>query len=325
MTTQYAKRRRLKIRPSVRSLVRENRITPDDLVYALSVDANLSESVEVETMPGIFRYSIEGAVEKARECAELGLKALYLIGVPVGRDPGAGDALSDNGVIPTTARRIKEALGDRLTLIGDSYLGYFTDHQIGGVLDDSGRILDGPTLDLVARIAVKWAQSGVDVFCNSTMVDGRVRAAREALDENGFDDVLIMSSIKFNSAFYLSGAGLTGTGESYSYDKGVYYIEPHNSIDPVKIAGLDVEQGVDMLNVKPATPYMDIIARLKAEYGLPTSAYSIAGDYSMIAFGSRYGNLDERDCVMELVTSIKRAGADMVITYWADRMARWLG
>lgn len=324
MKAQHTKRRRLKIKPALRSMVREVRLTSDDLIYPMSVDANLSEPVPVQTMPGIYRYSIEGAIEKARECVDLGLKSVYLIGVPLTRDARGGDAHSDAGVIPTVVRGIKKAVGDQLAIIGDSYLGYFTDHQIGGVLDDSGRILDEPTLEIIARIAVKWAESGVDIFCNSTMVDGRVRAAREALDAKGFDEVLIMSSIKYNSAFYMSGAGLTGTGASYSYDKGVYYIEPNNSMDPVKIAQLDVDQGVDMLNVKPATPYMDIIGRLKGGFGLPVSAYSIAGDYSMIAFGSQHGNLNEKDCVLELMTSIKRAGADFMITYWADRMAEWV-
>jgi porphobilinogen synthase len=263
-------------------------------------------------------------VEKAKELRDLGVSGIYLIGIPRTKDAHASDAYSEEGVIQTVTRKIKKATGQDLVVIGDSYLGYFTHHQIGGVLDDKGTIQDGPTLELVKKIAIKWAESGVDVFCNSTMVDGRVFVAREALDEAGFDDTLIMSSIKFNSAFYLSGAGLTGTGESYSYDKGVYYMDPANADDPLRMALLDVEQGTDILNVKPATPYMDIIQRVKNQCGITVSAYSIAGDYSMISFGSQKGNLNEKDSVLELMTSIRRSGADIIITYWADKLAKWL-
>ena len=203
-------------------------------------------------------------------------------------------------------------------------MGYFTDHMIGGVLDRDQKILDKPTLEVVSKISVSWAEAGVDIICCSTMVDGRVEAARKALDEAGFDDTLTMGSIKFNSAFYLAGSGFTATGGSYSYDKGVYYFDPANSDDPVRMAKLDVDQGADIINIKPATPFYDIIYRIEEELHVPVSAFSISGDYSMISFGSQHANLNERDCVMELLTSIKRAGADMIMTYWAPKVAQWL-
>lgn len=305
-------------------MIKENHLSRDHLVYPMSVDANISTSVPVDFMPGIMRYSIQGAVEKARELCDLGIGAVYLIGIPLSRDEHASDAYAENGVIPKVTREIKRATGDKLMVIGDSYLGYFTNHQIGGVLDDKDRIQDGPTLELIRKIAVKWAESGMDIFCNSTAVDGRVLAAREALSDSGFDETLIMSSIKFNSAFYMSGVGLTGTGKSYAYDKGVYYMDPANSEDPLKMALLDVEQGTDILNIKPATPYMDIIQKLKNECGKPVSAYSIAGDYAMISYGSQHGNLNEKDCVLELMMSLRRSGANILITYWADRLSQWL-
>lgn len=324
MLAQRVKQRRLKIKAPVRRMIKESHLTRDNLVYPMSVDANISSPAPVATMPGIARFSIPGAVEKAKELRDLGIGAVYLIGIPLARDARASDAHSEDGVIQRVTREIKKATADDLIVIGDSYLGYFTDHQIGGVLDDKGKIQDEPTLELVRKIAVKWAESGVDIFCNSTMVDGRVLAAREALAEAGFDDTLIMSSIKFNSAFYMSGAGLTGTGQSYSYDKGVYYMDPANADDPLRMAFLDVEQGTDILNVKPATPYMDIIHKIKTQCDITVSAYSIAGDYAMISFGSQKGNLNEKDCVLELMISLRRSGADILITYWADKLARWL-
>ncbi len=324
MLVQTVKQRRLKIKVPVRRMIKENHLSRNHLVFPMSVDANLSTTVPVDYMPGIVRFSIQGAVEKAKELRDLGVGAVYLIGIPLSRDARASDAYSEDGVIPQVARQIKKATGDDIIVIGDSYLGYFTDHQIGGVLDDTGKIQDGPTLELIRKIAVKWAESGVDIFCNSTAVDGRVLAAREALADAGLDDTLIMSSIKFNSAFYMSGVGLTGTGKSYAYDKGVYYMDPANADDPLRMALLDVEQGTDILNVKPATPYMDIIHKLKSQCGKPVSAYSIAGDYAMISYGSRHGNLNEKDCVLELMMSLRRSGADILITYWADKLARWL-
>lgn len=324
MFTQRVKQRRLKIKRPLRQMIQETHLSRDHLVYPMSVDANLSAPVPVEYMPGIVRFSVEGAVEKARKLRDMGVCAVYLIGIPLTRDATASDAYSEDGVIQRVTREIKKATGDDILVIGDSYLGYFTDHQIGGVLDDKGKLLDEPTLDLVRKIAVRWAEAGMDVFCNSTMVDGRVVVAREALAEAGFDETLIMSSIKFNSAFYMSGVGLTGTGQSYAYDKGVYYMDPANAEDPLRMAFLDVEQGTDILNIKPATPYMDIIQKIKKQCGITVSAYSIAGDYAMISYGSQKGNLNEKDCVLELMTSLRRSGADILITYWADKLAQWL-
>jgi len=324
MDSLRVKARRLKIKLPMRRMIKETQLTLDDLIYSISVDANLEKPVEIQTMPGIFRFPIKAAVEKVKEILDLGIHAVYIIGIPKKKDNKASDAYSSDGVVQQVSQRIKEIAGDNIVIIGDSYLGYFTDHQIGGILDEKKRILDKPTLETVRKIAVKWAESGVDVICCSTMVDGRVQAAREALDEAGFDETLIMGSIKFNSAFYLAGAGFTATGESYSYDKGVYYFDPANSEDPMRMARLDVEQGADIINVKPATPYYDIIYMIKNSYGIPVSAYSISGDYAMVSFGSQKGNLNEKDCALELLTSIKRAGADMIINYWAPEVAKWL-
>lgn len=314
--------RRFKLTPARRILSRELILDAGNLAFPMAVDANLSESLEVAQMPGTFRYSIPAAVDKARELVELGVPAVYLIGIPKHRDGVGSDAFSENGVIVETVKRIKDAVGDQLAIIGDSYMGYFTDHMIGGVLDDNQRILDRETLDSVAKTAVAWGGAGVDVLCCSTMVDGRVGAARQALDGEGLDDMILMSSVKYNSAFFKAGTGTTGTGGSAGFDKRVFYLEPHNAQDAFRIMEADVAQGAEMINIKPAIPYMDLVQQAAERYEMPVSAYSISGDYATIHFGAKGSGLDELECAMELVTSLRRAGADMIINYWAPQLAR---
>ncbi|MFP1645364.1 hypothetical protein [Pontitalea aquivivens] len=324
ISTVLPRNRRFKLSAARRVLSREMIMDAGNLAFPMAVDANLSDSVEMAQMPGTFRYSIPAAVEKARELVELGVPAIYLIGIPKHRDGRGSDAFNENGVIVETTKRIKDAVGDRLAIIGDSYMGYFTDHMIGGVLDANQRILDKETLDSVARTAVAWGRAGVDVLCCSTMVDGRVAAARVALDAEGLDDMILMSSVKYNSAFFKAGTGTTATGGSYGFDKRVFYLEPHNAQDALRIMEADVRQGAEMINIKPAIPYMDLIRMAADRYEMPVSAYSISGDYSMIHFGSKGAGMDEMECAMELVTSLRRAGADLVITYWAPQLARIL-
>lgn len=321
-STVLPRNRRFKLTAARRVLSREMILDAGNLAFPMAVDANLTESVEMTQMPGTYRYSISAAVEKARELVELGVPAIYLIGIPKHRDGVGSDAFNDDGVVAETVKRIKDAVGDKLAIIGDSYMGYFTDHMIGGVLDSNQRILDKETLDSVGKTAVCWAKAGVDVLCCSTMVDGRVGAARQVLDAEGFDDMILMSSIKYNSAFFKAGTGTTATGGSYGFDKRVFYLEPHNTKDALRIMAADVAQGAEMINIKPAIPYMDLVRMAADRYELPISAYSISGDYSMIHFGAKGAGLDEMECAMELITSLRRAGADLVITYWAPALAR---
>lgn len=322
--TQFDNPRKLKLTAARRAIIRQNGFTGEQLVFPMSVDANISEPVPVNKMPGVFRYSIDAAVEKAKELVELGVGGVYLIGIPAKRDGVASDAWSDTGVVAETTRRIREAVGDKLLIVGDSYFGYFTDHQVGGVLDANQKIDNVATRDALRKIAVTWAKAGIDVLCCSTMVDGRVSAVREALDAEGFDDIILMSSVKFNSAFFKAGTDFTGTGQSYGYDKSVYYIEPGNIDDAIRIAKADVEQGADMINVKPATPYQDVIRTLKDKFGLPVSAFSISGDYAMVEYGAQNAGLSSAACSSELMTSFRRAGADFMITYWAPLLAKAL-
>ncbi|KXO75837.1 MULTISPECIES: hypothetical protein [Brucella] len=323
-STALPRNRRFKLTETRRVLSREMISDAGNLAFPMAVDANISEPVESTQMPGTYRYPLEAVADKARELVACGVPAVYLIGIPKHRDGKGSDAFSANGVIVQAAKRMKDAVGDRLVIIGDSYMGYFTDHMIGGVLDSDNRILDKETLDSVARTAVAWGKAGVDILCCSTMVDGRVGAAREALDAENLDDMLLMSSIKYNSAFFKAGTGTTATGASYGFDKKVFYLEPHNAKDALRIMEADVAQGAEMINIKPAIPYMDLVRMAADRYELPVSAYSISGDYAMIHFGANGAQMDEMECAMELFTCLRRAGADMVITYWAPRLVQMM-
>lgn len=323
-STALPRNRRFKLTPTRRLLTREMLTDAGNLAFPMAVDANIDAPVEMAQMPGTYRYSIDAAVKKAEELVAVGVPAMYLIGIPKHRDGLGSDAFDDNGVVVQTVKRIKDAVGDKLVIIGDSYMGYFTDHMIGGVLDSNQRILDKETLDSVAKTAVAWGKAGVDILCCSTMVDGRVGAARAALDAEGIEDMILMSSVKYNSAFFKAGTGTTATGASYGFDKKVFYLEPHNAKDALRIMEVDVAQGAEMINIKPAIPYMDLVRMAADRFELPISAYSISGDYAMIHFGAKGAQMDEMECAMELVTSLRRAGADMVITYWAPELARMM-
>lgn len=316
--------RRAKLGAARRALNYEGGLAANHLALAMTIDPRANGKVPVPMMDGAFRYDLDAAVEKARELVDLGVPALYIIGIPAKRDARASEAWSDTGVVCEAARRIKAAVGDKLVLIGDSYLGYFTDHQIGGVLDGHGRIDDGPTREILGKIAVAWARAGIDIMCCSTMVDGRVAAARQALHDAGLEDMSLMSAIKFNSAFYKAGTGATDTGGSQAFDKSVFYIDPCNVEDAVRIARADIEQGAEMVNVKPGYPYLDVIARMRSEFGLPVSCYSISGEYAMLVNGVKHANLDEKECVLEIHHAYRRAGASFVISYWAPAVAAWL-
>lgn len=292
----------------------------------MTIDPLAQGKVPVPLMDGAYRYNMDAAVAMAKELVELGVPALYIIGIPEKskKDALGSDAFSDNGVVCEATRRIKDAVGEKLVIIGDSYLGYFTDHQIGGVLDKTGTIDDVQTREVVGKLAVAWAKAGVDILCCSTMVDGRVAAARSALDQAGLTDMSLMSAIKFNSGFYRAGAGATDTGGSAGFNKAVFYIDPCNVEDAVRIARADIEQGAEMINIKPGYPYLDVISRMRDEFGLPVSSYSISGEYAMLVNGVKHANLDEKECVIEIHNAYRRAGANFVISYWAPSVARWL-
>lgn len=271
-------------------------------------------------MPNQYRFSVEGAIEEAKEIADLGIPAVILFGIPKHKDEIASSAYDKNGVVQRTIRGIKEELGDELLVIADCCLCEYTSHGHCGIVKD-GKILNDATLPILAKIALSYADAGVDIVAPSDMMDGRVRAIREILEENGYDDVAIMSySAKYASSFYgpfreaAESAPKFGDRKSYQMDIG-------NAREALKEIALDIEEGADLILVKPALPYLDIIRMAKDRFDVPIGGYCVSGEYAMVEAAARNGWLDREKVIYEILLSIKRAGADFIITYWAKEVA----
>lgn len=315
-----SRNRRLKLSASRRKLVRETAFSHEALVFPMTVDPGLTESVEIAHMPGCFRYSLEDAVKKARRLVERGIPALYLIVVPDRFDETGSVAWDEAGCVVEVLKRIKDAVGDDLTIIGDSYLGYFTSHRIGGVLDSQKRIDDRATLESVVKTAVAWARAGTDILCCSTMVDGRIAAIRQELDARNLTDMILMSAIKYDSMFFKVGTAPPAAGALTDFDKATFYLDPCNSRDALRIAATDLREGAEILSIMPAVPYLDVLKQLSDHFDVPTMAFSVSGDYSMAHFAGMHAGMDAYGCALETIQSLRRAGASCVITHWADRM-----
>jgi len=314
--------RRLRKNQKIRDLVRETILTKNDLIMPIFVDENLkgNEKKEISSMPNQYRFSVEGAIEEAKEIADLGIPAVILFGIPKHKDEIASSAYDKNGVVQRTIRGIKEELGDELLVIADCCLCEYTSHGHCGIVKD-GKILNDATLPILAKIALSYADAGVDIVAPSDMMDGRVRAIREILEENGYDDVAIMSySAKYASSFYgpfreaAESAPKFGDRKSYQMDIG-------NAREALKEIALDIEEGADLILVKPALPYLDIIRMAKDRFDVPIGGYCVSGEYAMVEAAARNGWLDREKVIYEILLSIKRAGADFIITYWAKEVA----
>jgi porphobilinogen synthase len=318
--------RRLRASHALRGLVRETRLTATDFVYPMFVAHGLDRREPIAEMPGIDRLSIAHAVEEAGEAAALGVPAVLLFGLPASKDEEGSGAWDDEGVVQLATRAIKEAHPD-LLVICDLCLCEYTSHGHCGVLRDRGRGLtvdNDATLELLNRTAVSQARAGADIIAPSDMMDGRVGAIRQALDEDGLTETPILAySAKFASAFYGPFREAADSTPAFGDRRG-YQIDPANGEEAVRESRLDVEEGADMLMVKPALPYLDLIRRVKEDTQMPLAAYNVSGEYSMLKAAAAAGYLDERAAVLEALTSIRRAGADIVITYHAKEAARWL-
>src|SRR3954468_12714635 len=315
--------RRMRRTAPLRGLVRETRLDPSDLVLPLFVTHEAGARHEVASMPGVFQLSIEAAVAEAREAEALGLPGVLLFGLPADKDPEGSGAWDDEGVIQLATRAIKEACPD-LLVVADLCLCEYTDHGHCGLLTPSGQVDNDPTVELLARTAVSQARAGADVIAPSDMMDGRVAAIRAALDEEGFEDVPILAyAAKFASAFYGPFREAAGSTPSFGDRRG-YQMDPGNGDEALREVLLDVEEGADMVMVKPAGPYLDVLWRVKEATRMPVAAYQVGGEYVMIKAAAATGHLDERTAVLESLTSIRRAGADIVITYYAKDAAQWL-
>ena len=315
--------RRLRRTAVLRDLVRETRLDAADLVLPLFVEAGLEGRRPIEAMPGVERLSISEAVAEAGEAAALGLPAVLLFGIPADKDPEGSGAYDDEGIVQLATRAIKEAHPDLLVMT-DVCLCEYTDHGHCGLLTADGTVDNDSSVELHARTAVSQARAGADLIAPSDMMDGRVRAIRTALDDEGFTDVPILAySAKFASAFYGPFREAADSTPAFG-DRRAYQMDPANGSEAVREALLDVEEGADMVMVKPALPYLDVIHRVKEATNLPVAAYNVSGEYAMVKAAAAAGMLDERTAVLEALTSIRRAGADIVITYHAKDAARWL-
>ncbi len=323
MAFPLTRMRRLRRTPALRELVRETRLDAGDLVLPLFIEATLSSPQPIDSMPGVSRQPVSGALSEAAECLALGIPAIILFGLPATKDAEGSGAWDAQGGVQQALSAIKAAHPD-LVLIADCCLCEYTDHGHCGPLNDANDVDNDAALELLARTAVSQAVAGADVIAPSDMMDGRVGFIRAALDQAGFEDVAILAySAKFASAFYGPFREAAGATPSFGDRRG-YQMDPSNVREAVREAKLDLEEGADVVMVKPALNYLDVISRLAAETGAPVAAYNVSGEYAMVKAAAAAGSLDEQAAVLELLTSIRRAGADFVITYHAKDAAQWL-
>jgi porphobilinogen synthase len=315
--------RRLRATTGIRDLVRETELAARHLVYPMFIVAGGSGRTPIPSMPGIDHLSIDAAVREAGEVHALGIPAVLLFGLPSAKDEEGSGAWDDEGVIQLATRAIKAAYPD-LLVICDLCLCEYTSHGHCGVLRADGVVDNDATLELLARTAVSQAAAGADAVAPSDMMDGRVGALRSALDENGLSETPIIAySAKFASAFYGPFREAADSAPSQGDRRG-YQMDPANALEAEREAELDASEGADVVMVKPALPYLDVIRRVKERTRLPVAAYNVSGEYAMIKAAAAAGLLDERAAVLEALTGIRRAGADIVITYHAKDVARWL-
>jgi porphobilinogen synthase len=323
MSFPATRMRRLRGSGLLRDMVRETELTPSHLVQPLFVELGTDSRTPIEAMPGVERLSISHAVEEAGAVKELGVPALLLFGVPAEKDDQGSGAYDDEGVVQLAVRAIKEAHPD-LLVITDVCLCAYTSHGHCGVVRPDGTIDNDVTLELLAQTAISHARAGADAVAPSDMMDGRVGALRAQLDAEDLKETPIVAySAKFASAFYGPFREAADSAPAFG-DRRTYQLDPANADEAVREALLDAEEGADVLMVKPALPYLDVIRRVKDATRLPLAAYNVSGEYAMIKAAAAAGQLDERAAVLEALASIRRAGADIVISYHAKDAAAWL-
>ena len=323
MAFPQTRMRRLRASADLRGLVRETELSPGRFVLPLFVAETASPREPIATMPGVDRVSISVAVSEAEEAAELGLAAVLLFGVPAEKDEHGSGAWDEEGIVQMAARAIKQARPE-LLVITDVCLCEYTTHGHCGVLGEEGTVDNDATVELLARTAVSQARAGADLIAPSDMMDGRVGAIRRELDVEGFSDTPILAySAKFASAFYGPFREAAGSVPAFG-DRRAYQMDPANGEEAVREALLDMQEGADMVMVKPALGYGDVITAVKAATRLPVAAYNVSGEYAMVKAAAAAGYLEERATVIEILTSLRRAGAEVIITYHAKDAARWL-
>lgn len=318
----YYRPRRLRNNPLIRNLVRENTLTANDFIYPLFIEEGKNIKNEITSMPNVYRMSIEHTLEEINKAKELGINSFLLFGIPEHKDSVATGAYHDEGIIQVALREIKRQIQDVL-LITDICNCEYTDHGHCGIIHD-GNVHNDKTLDLLVKTAISHAKAGADMLAPSDMMDGRIQAIRSALDEIDYEDMPIMSySAKYASAFYGPFREAADSSPKFG-DRKSYQMDPANSREAILEASLDIEEGADIIMVKPAMAYNDIISKIKQISNVPISAYNVSGEYSMVKAAAEKGWIDEKRTVLEILTSIKRAGADFIITYHALDAVKWL-
>ena len=316
--------RRLRSSPALRRLVRETRLSPDQLVLPLFVRTGRKVRQPVKSMPGVFQLSVDELLIEARRALTAGVPAVLLFGLPAAKDEKASGAYARNGIVQQAVRALKKELPE-LLVITDVCLCEYMSHGHCGLVDRKhGRILNDPSLKLLARAAVSHAEAGADLVAPSDMMDGRVRAIRAALDAGGFEETPILSyAAKFASAYYGPFREAAESAPHFG-DRRSYQMDAANAEEALREVALDIQEGADMVMVKPALAYLDILYRVKSTFGLPTAAYAVSGEYSMVKAAGANGWIDEKAVMMESLLGMRRAGADLIITYAAIEAAGWL-
>lgn len=314
--------RRLRMNNQIRSLVRETRLGVDDLIYPIFLVEGNNIKKEISTLPGCYHFSVDMLKEEIEELIELGIKAVILFGVPNTKDEAGSEAYNENGIVQSGIREIKRLSND-IMVITDVCMCQYTEHGHCGIIENEA-VDNDLTLEYLAKIALSHAKAGADMVAPSDMMDGRVAAIRDILDMNGFKDVSIMSySAKYSSAFYGPFRAAAHSSPQFG-DRKTYQMDPCNSDEAIRETELDIMEGADIVMVKPALSYLDIIRRIKDNFNAPIAAYNVSGEYAMIKAAAKAGLVDEKAIVIEMLTSIKRAGADIIITYFAKDLARWI-
>ncbi|MFN2508512.1 MAG: porphobilinogen synthase [Chthoniobacterales bacterium] len=317
--------RRLRHSLALRNLVRETKLTAHDFILPLFVSEKLQERRGIQSMPGVFQLSVNDAVRDAKEAWKLGLQAVLLFGIPSSKDEQATAAFAENGVVQHAVRAIKKAVPE-LVVITDVCLCEYMSHGHCGVTRRDGEhfhVLNDETVELLAKTALSHAAAGADLVAPSDMMDGRIGAIRAHLDGHGFEATGIMSyAVKFASVFYGPFREAAENVPQFG-DRRSYQMDPANAAEALREAALDVEEGADILLIKPALPYLDILWRVRERFGKPMAVYHVSGEFAMVKAGAAAGCFEERAAVLEIMTSLKRAGADLIVTYWARELAKW--
>lgn len=309
----------------IKDMIRETCLSVDDLIYPIFVDENINTPQNVSSMPGVYRFPVENVADDVKEVADLGIPAIIIFGIPNTKDEYGSSAWGKNDVVQNAVREIKNELGKDIYVITDVCLCEYTNHGHCGVIDrEKEIILNDNTLPLLEKTAISHVKAGADMVAPSGMMDGMIGAIRSALNDNNFENTPIMSyAAKYCSAFY--GPFREAADSSYEFgDRSGYQMDPGNANEALREAQLDIKEGADIIMVKPALPYLDVIYRLKSEYRMPTAAYNVSGEYAMVKAAAQLGWLDEKKVIYESLLSIKRAGADMILTYFAKDIAALL-